>query len=286
MLLDVFVLILRCREGDGAEDVLDTKLCVEYRRFGSGVLPAKNPWWLQNNHDHDVYLWCMWWINHRKLTCVISETLYLYVNASGKSMKTEADTYVLLKPSWGPDPTTDPPTKLDLSPECWEPWLKRTLLSCGGLSSLWAKKSSYCLFKDAETTWNRMSGRRMACLKMLWALEVKQTETGDGRQASQTGVSQQRAALTVNYAILKRDVCGSGCWCGYKLSWQLKHSGGHKEIIFWTLYTQILKIFGHELENRANESTRRLWTQSAPKETLPCDLNAQRRQKKNFIPPM
>lgn len=56
-----------------------------------------------------------------------------------------------------------------------------------------------------------MSGRRMACLKMLWALEVKQTETGDGGQATQKGVSQQRAALTVNYTILKRDVCGSGC---------------------------------------------------------------------------
>lgn len=46
----MFVLILRCREGDGAEDVRDTKLWggVEYRRFGSGVLPARDPWWLQN----------------------------------------------------------------------------------------------------------------------------------------------------------------------------------------------------------------------------------------------
>lgn len=101
--------------------------------------------------------------------------------------KLRGETYVLLKPSWDPDPT-----KLDLSEvrlECWEPWLKRTLLSWGGLSSLWAKNSSYCLFVDAETTWNRMSGRRMACLKMLWALEARETEMGE-------------------------DVCVTGCWCG------------------------------------------------------------------------
>lgn len=129
--------------------------------------------------------------------------------------KLEGETYVLLKPSWGPDPTIDPPTKLDLSPECWEPWLKRTLLSWGELSSLWAKNSSYCLFMDAETTWNRMSGRRMACLKMLWALEVMQTEMGHGGQAILTlrNFTTMRCRNRKVYNIAE-DVCGTGCWCG------------------------------------------------------------------------
>lgn len=40
------------------------------------------------------------------------------------------------------------------------------------------------------------------------------------RRVIQKGVSQQRAALTVNYAILKTDVCSSGCWCSCN-SWNI-----------------------------------------------------------------
>ncbi len=47
--MDGFVLTLRCREGEGADEVLETKEWgnVAYRRLGSGVLPARGPWWLQ-----------------------------------------------------------------------------------------------------------------------------------------------------------------------------------------------------------------------------------------------
>lgn len=43
--MDGFVLILRCREGEDADDVLETRVWgkVAYRRFGSGVLPARGP---------------------------------------------------------------------------------------------------------------------------------------------------------------------------------------------------------------------------------------------------
>lgn len=47
----MFVLILRCREGEGTDEVLETMLWgkVAKRRLGSGVLPASGPWWLQGD---------------------------------------------------------------------------------------------------------------------------------------------------------------------------------------------------------------------------------------------
>lgn len=50
------MLTLRCREGEGAEEVLETKVWgnVAYRRFCSGVLPARDPWWLQSKTNIKV----------------------------------------------------------------------------------------------------------------------------------------------------------------------------------------------------------------------------------------
>lgn len=44
------MLILRCRVGEGADEVLETKVWgnVAYRRLSSGVLPARGPCWLQS----------------------------------------------------------------------------------------------------------------------------------------------------------------------------------------------------------------------------------------------
>ncbi len=54
--MDGFVLILRCREGEGADEVLETRAWgnVAKRRFGSGVLPAIGPWWLRNEAKFKV----------------------------------------------------------------------------------------------------------------------------------------------------------------------------------------------------------------------------------------
>lgn len=81
-------------------------------------------------------------------------------------------TYSWLTPGCGPDLGIAAPTRLALSPNCRETWLKRTLLGRAGLSSVWAISSSYCLFRAAGTTWKRMVLPRIACLKMFWALEV------------------------------------------------------------------------------------------------------------------
>lgn len=154
---------------------------------------------------------------------------------------------MLLRPSWGPDPNIDPSTTLDLSPECWEPWLKRTLLSWGGLSSLWAKNSSYCLFMDAETTWKRMSGRRMACLKMLWALEVMQTETGHGGQEFDNNVLSDHIWGTGVWYWLLRGDTSSRLRDKAKIEGDTNYINcnyqhlGRKEISYRTLYTQLLK---------------------------------------------
>lgn len=49
MVLGAFVLILRCREGEGADGVLEIKMWggVAKRLLESGVLSASEPWWLQ-----------------------------------------------------------------------------------------------------------------------------------------------------------------------------------------------------------------------------------------------
>lgn len=112
------------------------------------------------------------------LQVVVTSTQLVHRDMQGKSPTvTKSKTYVWLRPGCCPDLDISPPTRLDLSPGCWESWLKRTLVDWGGLSSLWPESSSYCLFMAAGTTWKRMTGRRMACLKMFWALRVIQSES-------------------------------------------------------------------------------------------------------------
>lgn len=88
--------------------------------------------------------------------------------------RSNSETYLWLRPGVGPDLGIAPPTRLERSPDCMEAWLKRTLFCWGGLSSVWAVSSSYCLFRAAGTTWKRMTEPRIAFLKMLCALEEMQ----------------------------------------------------------------------------------------------------------------
>lgn len=119
-------------------------------------------------------------------------------------------------------PALDPwlPAKLERSRGCWGSSLKWTLLggggSGGGLSSLGPASSSYCRFRDAGTMWKRMCGRRMACMKMFWALEAMQGKKG----VTPAGVQ----STEMNYVYMIRG--GTTITC-YHSRWKIgKDKGG------------------------------------------------------------
>ncbi|TNN75163.1 hypothetical protein EYF80_014573 [Liparis tanakae] len=147
-LTDWFVLILRCSEGEVTEEVLVSKV------------------WGKMTNCYSIDL-------HAKLFNSLEVVLtWTQQHPCWRGIHTlSLNTYSWMTPGCGPDLGIAAPTRLALSPNCRETWLKRTLLGWAGLSSVWAISSSYCLFMAAGTTWKRMLLPRIACLKMFCALE-------------------------------------------------------------------------------------------------------------------